>query len=414
MELYILVFTPIVLGISTWLMFRVGRIFLPEPRQAGDDGDDSVTSKKCNVTAHEPSELTKTPKKIPEEVVGTPEDLKIQSTPGSSRTPSHRSPFTPLAADRRRHLSETPISHVLPGHIEPFELEDFDELTLEDIEFSSRLIGKGSFGTVIEARFKGRLVAVKVQPLPELGPEMANLRSEMSVLKNMVHPNLVQYLGAAAFEHGPGIPGFSRTQTDGIMMVMEFCVNGSLEHMIEETLAGRIDFSWGLRLRCAKDIAKGLEFLHGKEVIHRDMKSLNVVFDGNWRAKLCDYGLAVGASCEARLEFSGGTERMMAPEQILAQEYGTAVDIFSMGLILIEIMTLRRVGEDGFLTREPQTHFQPDFDAIRDAVPEDTPQSFVDLILCCIEEDPDARLQAADVSGWLENPELRQIQVQLP
>ena len=132
------------------------------------------------------------------------------------------------------------------------------------------------------------------------------------------------------------------------------------------------------------------------------MKSLNVVFDSGWRAKLCDYGLAVGASSEARLEFSGGTERMMAPEQILAQDYGTSVDIFSMGLIFIEIMTLRRVGEDDFIMREPQTRFQPDFDAIRDAVPEDTPQSFVDLILCCIEEDPDARLQAADVGGWLE------------
>lgn len=95
---------------------------------------------------------------------------------------------------------------------------------------------------------------------------MANLRSEMSVLKSMVHPNLVQYLGAAGFQEGPGIPGFPRTQTDGIMMIMEFCENGNLEKMIEATSAGTTNFSWGLRLQCAKDIAKGLEFLHGKEV----------------------------------------------------------------------------------------------------------------------------------------------------
>jgi serine/threonine protein kinase len=102
--------------------------------------------------------------------------------------------------------------------------------------------------------------------------------------------------------------------------------------------------------------------LHGKHIIHRDVKTANVLFDSNWHVRLCDYGLSVGDQSEARLQFVGGTEQFMAPELLLAdygsEGYGAAVDMFSFGLVAAALIGLVSPGEDGFLVRSPRTFFE--------------------------------------------------------
>lgn len=82
--------------------------------------------------------------------------------------------------------------------------------------------------------------------------------------------------------------------------------------------------SWAFRLRVAYELSLALKCLHENDLIHRDIKAANVLFDAQFHIQLCDYGLAVGSDSMTRLTFVGGTEQFMAPEMILA-DYGKYV-----------------------------------------------------------------------------------------
>jgi len=97
--------------------------------------------------------------------------------------------------------------------------------------------------------------------------------------------------------------------------VMEYAANGSLYNYLHSAQA----ISWGLRLRLAVELARGLAYLHGEEVIHRDIKSVNVVLDKDFHAKWCDFGLAALKLHTTTTSKQGGgsaagTPRWMAPE----------------------------------------------------------------------------------------------------
>lgn len=79
--------------------------------------------------------------------------------------------------------------------------------------------------------------------------------------------------------------------------------------------------TWAFRIRTALELSEALLCLHQNGLLHRDVKTANVLFDHEYHVRLCDYGLAVGSESEARLTFVGGTEQFMAPEIILA-DYG--------------------------------------------------------------------------------------------
>ena len=105
-------------------------------------------------------------------------------------------------------------------------------------------------------------------------------------------------------------------------MVMEYCRGGSVETVIQRVRVGDVslNISWALRLRWAKEIASALHEMHSKDIIHRDVKSANVLLDDEWHTKLCDYGLAVSSGSKARLDFSAGTDLYMAPEALLGED----------------------------------------------------------------------------------------------
>ena len=135
------------------------------------------------------------------------------------------------------------------------------------------------------------------------------------------HPNIVMFLGAC-------------TKPPNFAIVLEYCSKGSLWSTIQNL---DLSLTWEDRRRFALDTARGVNYLHtcSPPVIHRDLKSLNLLLDDSYRVKLADFGWTKGL--ENYMTGKIGTYQWMAPEVIASQKYSEKADVFSYGIILWEI-----------------------------------------------------------------------------
>ncbi|KNC53346.1 TKL protein kinase [Thecamonas trahens ATCC 50062] len=158
---------------------------------------------------------------------------------------------------------------------------DVDEdivVAMDEVEIIGSL-GTGSFGTVYTGRWRGTTVAVKhMHGLDDSSTLLVDFVSEASVLMKLRHPNIVLFMGI---------------MLDPAALVTEYVIHGSLFSVLH-------DYDYNLETNCilwwAHAIAIGLDFLHQSGIIHRDMKSLNVLLDAGWVPKIADFGLASAKS----------------------------------------------------------------------------------------------------------------------
>lgn len=300
-------------------------------------------------------------------------------------------------------------------------------------------------------------VAVKVQRVPP-GEEdeqvQANLLIELSVLQGLVHPRLVRYHGAALMSEAeaqanpewrpllvpPGggqqigegeveegiIPGEEEAKAADdaaaattsaaaadeqqqepmlVLMVMEYCVRGSLRQALSptsSTATSPVILSWLLRVRIAVDIADGLAFLHAHGLLHRDLKTSNVLLDRQWRAKLCDHSFATATHSPDLAAFACGTDEFLAPEAALGEPpgYDKPCDVFSLGVVLCELITGKEPGCNGFLCRSARDLFQLDAAEVEAVTPEVCPPSLLMLALQCAQNGPGDRPTAEEACEW--------------
>ena len=194
-------------------------------------------------------------------------------------------------------------------------------IKLSDYNIGDRKLGEGQFGRVFEARRKkdGRAVAVKV--MQSSGSEA--LPQEIKVWCSLPsHQNIVTFIGVACDKFTTYI-------------VMELAVKGSLFdylHTEKKTPSQSKSLAW------ASHVAHGMKHLHDNNVIHRDLKSKNVLLTSNWVAKLCDFGTARELEHTTATE-QAGTYRWMSPE--IMREAKASInkkcDLFSYGMILFEL-----------------------------------------------------------------------------
>ncbi|KAE9460308.1 hypothetical protein C3L33_07781, partial [Rhododendron williamsianum] len=225
------------------------------------------------------------------------------------------------------------------------DLYDFQLSELRAItqNFSgSFLLGEGGFGTVhkgyaddnLRPGLKAQAVAVKLLDIEGLQGHREWL-AEVIFLGQLRHQNLVKLIGYCCEE-------------EERLLVYEFMPRGSLENHLFKRMS--VSLPWGTRLKIAIGSAKGLAFLHGPHgaespVIYRDFKTSNILLDSEFNAKLSDFGLAKMGPEGSKTHVTTrvmGTYGYAAPEYVNTGHLTTRSDIYSFGVVLLELLTGRR------------------------------------------------------------------------
>lgn len=195
-------------------------------------------------------------------------------------------------------------------------------------------LGRGGFGVVYKGELHdGTQIAVKRMESGVLSSKAFDeFHAEIAVLSKVRHRNLVSLLGFSA-------EGNER------LLVYEYMPKGALSrHLFRWKQLGIDPLSWKRRLNISLDVARAMEYLHSlahQSFIHRDLKSSNILLDDDYRAKVSDFGLVKLApdgnySVATRL---AGTFGYLAPEYAVTGKVTTKVDVFSFGVVLIELLT---------------------------------------------------------------------------
>ncbi|XP_058208654.1 probable serine/threonine-protein kinase PBL7 isoform X1 [Rhododendron vialii] len=201
----------------------------------------------------------------------------------------------------------------------------------------SNVIGHGAFGLVYRGVLQdGRKVAVKL--MDQAGKQgEEEFQVEVELLSRLHSPYLLPLMGYCS-------------DSNHKLLVYEFMANGGLqEHLypISGSNKGCSKLDWETRLGIALEAAKGLEYLHehvSPPVIHRDFKSSNILLDKSFHAKVSDFGLAKLGSDKAGGHVSTrvlGTQGYVAPEYALTGHLTTKSDVYSYGVVLLELLTGR-------------------------------------------------------------------------
>jgi serine/threonine protein kinase len=216
-----------------------------------------------------------------------------------------------------------------------------DESAAEELDYGQfkwqkgALLGSGSFGRVHLGLNldTGELIAVKQvelsaeKLLPEQQPEIRALQSEIGILRNLKHENIVQYLG-------------SSVENNTLNIFLEYVPGGSISSLLRKfgSLPEHL-----VRLY-TKQILQGLRYLHSHKIIHRDIKGANILVDNKGVIKLADFGASKkleGLVSHGDVASLKGTIYWMAPEVIRQSGYGRQADIWSLGCTVIEMATGR-------------------------------------------------------------------------
>lgn len=215
--------------------------------------------------------------------------------------------------------------------VENIKFYTYKELQLATGNFSQEnKIGEGGFGLVYKGRLRdGTLVAVKVLS-PESRQGLREFVTELTVLTNIEHENLVEILGCC-------------TEGNYRILVSRYLENNSLAHTLLGQSHSSIDFNWRTRRDICIGIAKGLAFLHEEVqpyIVHRDIKASNILLDKDLTAKISDFGLAklIPANMSHVSTRVAGTLGYLAPEYALRGQLTRKADIYSFGVLLMEIV----------------------------------------------------------------------------
>jgi len=194
------------------------------------------------------------------------------------------------------------------------------EIPRTEIEIGKEIIGQGTAGVVKKGKYDHVQVAVKMFP-DHAEKTKKEFGREASLLSLLHHPNILACYGAS-------------TDLKDLFIVTELMVASLWEVLKEES----IKINEVLKLEMAVAIAQGMRYLHQFLLVHRDLKSLNILVGKNFEIKICDFGLGRFVS-QSTMTNNIGTVCWVAPEIFALKNYNEKADVYSFGIVLWEIVT---------------------------------------------------------------------------
>ncbi|KAL6507702.1 Serine/threonine-protein kinase sty13 [Orobanche gracilis] len=273
-------------------------------------------------------------------------------------------------------------------------LGNYDEWTIDLGKLNmGPAFAQGAFGKLYKGTYNGEDVAIKLLEKPENDSDRAHLmeqqfQQEVIMLSRLKHPNIVRFIGAC---RKPMV----------WCIVTEYAKGGSVRQFLTKRQNRSVPLK--LAVNQALDVARGMEYVHGLNLIHRDLKSDNLLIAGGDKSiKIADFGVARIEVQTEGMTPETGTYRWMAPEMIQHRPYTQKVDVYSFGIVLWELIT-------GMLPFQNMTAVQAAFavvnKGVRPAIPNDCLPALGQIMTLCWDTDPDVRPSFNDVVKMLEAAE---------
>jgi len=280
-------------------------------------------------------------------------------------------------------------------------------LPIADVAIQKEL-ATGGFGVVYLARLYSQLVVVK-QILPKAMSKdlLRRFMDEIRLYARMDHPKVVHFIGLAW------------TNLMDLSLIIEYMPRGDLTTLLRQKCkekGSRRTFTWlgdnsqpRTKISLALDVAEALVYLHSFDptIIHRDIKSRNVLLSHEWEAKLSDFGISRESSGESTMTGGMGTTAWIAPEVLQGERYSESADIFSFGIVLSEMDTCGHPYNSHRPEADPLTDAKiallVSTNAIKPTVESDCPLEIRELILQCVAFDPASRPSAVALHYQLRN-----------
>lgn len=265
------------------------------------------------------------------------------------------------------------------------ESNDDWEIDCNEVQMMER-IGRGSYGEVFRGSWRHTQVAVKLlldqSSLDQREDTMLEFKREVAIMKRLRHPNILQLMAVCL-------------QPPNVSMITQFCPRGSLfklMHSKQQQPAPQV-FDERRRMQMARDVACGMHYLHTQRppIVHKDLKSPNLLVDKDWTVKVCDFGLSrVLRNTLIMTKHQGFTPEWAAPEVLQGHPYNEKCDIYSYGVVLWELATLCKPWEEEEYS-SAQIVGVVGYGNARLDIPEDLLPSVAQLIDDCFQRDPQLR-----------------------
>lgn len=326
---------------------------------------------------------------VPRSPHGSPQDLRPRVAPTQVPKVSVGLPNRVRAsfAARMEDILQPMPKGVVPARKQPPRSFDGDEevdVDLDEIKFGEA-IGAGSFGAVHKAVYRDQVVAVKQCKCGDPS-DAAMLQDEIRYLQKLQHPRLVSFVGSCS-------------KPPHVFVILEYMAGGSLSNVL---FVKKIRLDLLQRASMGLQVCEGLTYLHENNVVHRDLKTMNIVLDQQLNCKICDFGLTVTLErTHITIHALQGSPRYMAPEQFSKDAKITEkVDIWQMGCVFMELFcqivpfssckSLEHVATELLVKKRPPS------------IPSDADPRARILIVACLRVQSDKRPSAAALTDVLE------------